>query len=61
MMRAERFSVRVGGNTILPATLPIERAERVARRAVSQYGRYDLAEIIGSDGEPFITYARITI
>mgnify|MGYP003616315925 CR=1 FL=1 len=59
MKREERFSIRLNDGTVLPAPLPLERAERVARRAVSEYGRYDVAEIIGDDGEPFITYARI--
>ena len=57
MKRAERFSIRLDDGTVLPA-LPLERAERVARRAVSEYGRYDVAEIIGDDGQPFITYWR---
>ena len=52
-------SIRLNDGTVLPAPLPLDRAERVARRAVSEHGRYDVAEIIGDDGEPFITYARI--
>lgn len=58
MKTPERFSIRVG-ETMLPFSLPIDRADRIARRAVSKYGKYDLAEIIGPGGETFISYLRL--
>lgn len=59
-----RYAIRVDpGMTTektLEHTLPIERAERVARRAVSQYGLHDIAEVLDETGDVAITYARYT-
>lgn len=61
-----RFAIRVDHGLPTEKTLEhplhIERAERVAARAVSQHGRHETAEILDPvDGTPVISYARLSI
>lgn len=56
-----KYSIRLDESQLLGVRLPIERAERVARRAVGEHGRFNTAEILDADGEVVSAYARLDL